>query len=157
MFMYMYCTTLGIVDMDLEDTLAIPALGQDPDLGRVLEAPSDAEVGEEAEEEEGHTENEDTLIVAHQVNLEAGVAVGTVVPRPAGDQEVGGAISPPRGQDDGRIPGVRVHDWIGQGQGQDHDPILGTGLVPIPEIGLGPIPEVLNHLLESRDRLLGLL
>ena len=93
--------------MDQEDTLATPVPGQDPGLDPVLAALSDAE-----REEVGEmlTESEDTLIVAHRVDLEAGAEVGTVI-HPAG--EVGGAISLPHGRDDGRIPRVQVHIWIG--------------------------------------------
>ena len=128
------------------DTLAIPTPGQDPgpDQGPVLAAPSDVEgeVGEILTEDEG------TPIAAHQVDLEAGAEVETVAPCLAG--EVGGAIShPPHGRGEDRIPGVPLHVWKGQG----HVLILVTGLIPIPEVGLGHIPKVLSHLLESRGQL----
>ena len=96
----------GIVGMDQEDTLATHVPGQDPDLDPVLAALSNAE-GEEVGEI--LTENEDTLTVAHRVDLEAGAEVGTVI-CPVG--EVGGAISPPHDRDDDCIPGVQVHIWI---------------------------------------------
>ena len=131
---------LGIGGMDQEDTLAIPV--------PVLVAPSDAEA---AGKEEGEilTENEDTpIIVAHRVDREVGAAVRTAIP-----EEVGGATShrPHSHGEDHRIPGVQVH------KSQNHVPILGTGLIPIPEASLGPVPEVLSHLLESRGLRLGLL
>ena len=97
----------GIVGTDQDDTLATPVPGQGPDLDPVLAALSDTE-GEEVGEM--LTESEDTLTVVHRVDLEAGAEAGTVI-GPAG--EVGGAISPPHGQDDDRIPGAQVHIQIG--------------------------------------------
>ena len=84
------------------------------------------------------------LTVAHQVDHEAEAEVGTVF-RPAG--EVGGATSP-HDQDEDRILVVQVHVWIDQGQGH--------GRIPIPEVDHNLVPEVPNHLLGSRGRLLDL-
>lgn len=138
---------LGIGGMDQEDTLAIPVPVQDPGPVPVLVAPSDAEA---AGKEEGEilTENEDTPIIVARVNREVGAAVRTAIP-----EEVGGATShrPHGHSEDHHIPGVQVH------KSQNHVPILGKGLIPIPEASLGPVPEVLSHLLESRGLRLGLL
>ena len=127
--------------MDQEDTLDIPVPGQDPGPVPVLVAPSGAEAGGEI-----LTENEDTrIVVAHRVDREVGATVETVT-----SGEVGGDTSRrPRGHgEDRHIPGVQVHI------SQNHVPILGIGLIPIPEASLGPVPEVLSRLLESRGWLL---
>lgn len=123
-----------------EDILAILVPGRDPGPVPVLVAPSGAEAGGEI-----LTENEDTLIVVARVDQEVGATVGTITPG-----EVGGATSrcPRSHGEDRHIPGVQVHI------SQNHVPILGIGLIPIPEASLGPVPEVLSHLLESRDWLL---